>query len=129
MQLKEGEPMTKFKTQLKVESAGNYWRLLEALVFDSDIIGIVRVPAGFMTDFASVPRIPLVYSLFGNTSHNAAVIHDWLYSGKREVSRKTADAVFIEAMEVRGQSKWRRYIMYAAVRAFAFFAFDAFIKK
>lgn len=118
--------MSKFLTELCVKSDGKYWRLVDALVFDSDIVGVIRVPAGFKTDFASVPRIPFVYSFFGNTSHSAAVIHDWLYSGKKKISRKDADAVFVEAMEVRHQSKWQLYPMFVAVRLFACFSFKKY---
>jgi hypothetical protein len=115
--------MGKFKTKLRVESDGKYWKLLEPLIFESAKYGVIRVPTGFRTDFASVPRIPLVYSLFGNTSHNAAVVHDWLYSGRAKISRKGADEVFIEAMKCKKQSKWRREPMFWAVRLFAGLAF------
>lgn len=116
--------MGEFKTRLQVESDGKYWRLLQPLVFDSDDYGFIKVPTGFKTDFASVPRIPLVYSMFGNTSHSSAVIHDYLYSGEKKISRKDADKIFIEAMESQNQSKWRRKPMFWAVRLFAGFAFD-----
>jgi hypothetical protein len=77
----------------------------------------VTVPAGFETDFASVPRLPFVYLLTGGTARKAAVVHDFLYH-KSGVSRDDADAVFLEAMEVSGVSEWRAKLMYAGVRAF-----------
>ena len=113
-----------FKTKLQVESDGKYWKLLTPLIFESTEHGIIRVPAGFKTDFASVPRIPIVYSMFGNTSHSAAVIHDWLYSGRGGVTRKGADEVFVEAMKAKKQSEWRRKPMFWAVRLFAGFAYS-----
>lgn len=115
--------MGRFRTKLKVESGGKYWILLQPLIFESERHGLITVPMGFKTDFASVPRIPVVYSMFGNTSHNAAVIHDWLYSGNVKISRKRADEVFIDAMRSKKQSKWRRIPMFWAVRLFAKFAF------
>lgn len=115
--------MGEFKTKLQVESDGKDWRLLQSLIFDSDEYGIIRVPVDFKTDFASVPRLPLVYSLFGNTSHSAAVVHDYLYSGQMNISRKGADEIFIEAMKSRKQSKWRRKPMFWAVRLFSGFAY------
>jgi len=39
----------------------------------------VTVPAGFYTDWASVPRLPWVYMKYGNTGHEAALVHDYLY--------------------------------------------------
>ena len=107
-----------FKTKLQVESDGQYWKLLSPLVFESDKYGEIIVPVNFLTDFASVPRIPLIYAIFGNTSHSAATLHDYLYSGLQDISRKDADAVFLEAMESRKQSKWHRKVMWKAVRWF-----------
>lgn len=106
-----------FKTRLKTEMIGNHHKLLSPLVFKSSIagVGIIAVPVGFITDFASVPRIPLVYALTGNTSHRAAVVHDYLYH-KGEIPRETADKVFLEAMKYRNVPFWRRQAMYWAVR-------------
>ena len=52
--------MSKFLTELCVKSDGKYWRLVDALVFDSDIVGVIRVPAGFKTDFIQniIPVFP-----------------------------------------------------------------------
>jgi len=76
---------------------------------------VIYVPAGFRTDFASVPRIfwrivPPV-GLYGK----AAVIHDYLYATKSR-TRAEADAIFLEAMEVLGVPKFQREVMYRAVR-------------
>ena len=42
----------------------------------------ITVPTGFLTDFASVPRMPFVFLLFGDVAHEAAVIHDYLYKAR-----------------------------------------------
>jgi hypothetical protein len=60
------------------------------------------VPAGRITDLASVPRILwAIYPPFGRYTR-AAVIHDDLYDGHRRrkarYSRMYADAIFYEAM-------------------------------
>ena len=107
-----------FTTDLDVRSKGKFWELLAPLVFESDEYGEIIVPVGFLSDFASVPRLPLVYALFGNTSHKSATLHDFLYSKGTQFSREAADALFFEAMKSRGQSKWRRYPMWWAVRVF-----------
>jgi hypothetical protein len=77
---------------------------------------VFEVPATFKTDFASVPRAPLVFWLTGDVSHKAAVIHDYLYTLGEP--RKYADAVFRAAMKTEGVSGWRRGLMWAAVRVF-----------
>ena len=92
------------------------WELVEALYYRSDLAGrTIIVPPGFRTDLASVPRLPLVYWLTGDTSHAAAVVHDYLY-GSREVSRKMADDILREASRVTGVPAWRRFLMYLGVR-------------
>ena len=96
---------------------GDCWRVASPIVYRSAVagVGVVTVPAGFITDLASVPRLPLTYLLAGGTAHVAAVIHDWLYASK-PVDRRTADAVFLEVMQVTGVPAWRAWLMYGAVR-------------
>lgn len=90
--------------------------LLAPLVYASDLLKrTVTVPAGFITDFASVPRLPIAYLLTGGAANAAAVIHDWLYT-TREVDRATADAVFREAVIASGEKPWRAWLMWLGVR-------------
>lgn len=92
------------------------WRLLDQLVY-VDARGIEYVvPAGFSTDFASVPRIAFAYWLTGNTAHRPAVLHDWLCR-TAPVPRTVADQLFAEAMESIGMPKWRLGAMFRAVSA------------
>ena len=92
------------------------WRLNEPVVYQSDVAGqTFTVPAGFVTDLASVPRLPLVYLLAGGTANEASVVHDWLYS-THVVPRAVADAVLREASAVTGVPAWRRWLMCAGVR-------------
>lgn len=110
--------MAKFLTDLVAECiTDDKWRLVQSLVYESDIAGTITVPAGFETDFASVPRLPIVFMLVGDKAHLPAVVHDYLYR-YAVVKRKVADQVFLEAMRVCGLFPWRRYPMYWAVRLF-----------
>jgi hypothetical protein len=115
--------MSKFLTEMEVENAtalddGN-WRLIAPLVYQSDVAGqTFTVPAGFVTNFASVPRAPVVYMLCGGTSNEAAALHDFLYTAPHPVTRPVADAVLREASAVTGVAAWRRYLMWAGVRVF-----------
>lgn len=99
------------------------WVLRQALVYWSARAGKIVVPAGFRTDFASVPRLPLVYLLAGDTAHAAAVVHDWLYQ-EQFLSRRLADAVLYEASgcSVPAEPRWRRWIIWSGVRAFGWVA-------
>ena len=80
---------------------------------------VVHVPLGFETDLASVPRLPVVF-FFGDIGPYAAVVHDFLYSQQSDVavSRRAADDVLLEALEVTGVAWWRRWPMWLAVRLF-----------
>ncbi len=88
-------------------------------------VGIVIVPIGFKTDFASVPWlfrrvIPAV-----GKYNEATVIHDYLCylankAGSREM-RKQADKVFLEAMESLGVGFLKRKIMYFGVSTYTLF--------
>lgn len=95
------------------------WVLVYPLVFRSLLIGVVTVPATFETDFASVPRLPWVFALFGDQAHAAAVVHDYLcrvdYPECR-ISWTMAARVFYEAMRASQVPRWRAWAMYTAVR-------------
>jgi hypothetical protein len=94
------------------------WRLREDLIYQSELIGLLIVPAGYETDFASVPRAPLVYWLTGDTAHASAVVHDYLCSvlyPLGSITWRGAADVFREAMISEGTPAWRRWIMYEAV--------------
>ena len=106
--------------------AGGRWWLLRDLAYDSAVAQArIVVPAEFVTDFASVPRLPFAYWFTGNTGHGAAVIHDWLYQHPASGDRRLADAVLREALGVQqpalgheAEPAWRRQAMWAGVRAF-----------
>jgi len=103
----------------EAESGGRAeWQLREDLIYQSELVGLVIVPAGYETDFASVPRAPLVYWLFGDTAQASAVVHDFLcgewYPTRRITWRAAAD-VFYEAMVHEGVPGWRRWLMRMAV--------------
>jgi hypothetical protein len=110
--------MAKFVTTLLLADVSDLiWKLHEPLVFDSDIVGRVIVPAGFYTDLASVPKVPLVYEAWGNRAHYEAVIHDFLYckDSLPNVSFDQANEVFLEAMQVRGKPWYISRFMYWGV--------------
>lgn len=117
--------MAAFKTKLRVEmisaKGSGAWQLLSPFVYRTEVLDtVIVVPHGFVTDFASVPRLPFAYALVGNTSHEAAVLHDWLYSPKchEPCDRAQADAVLYEAAVLSGTSKWKAWLIWIAVRAF-----------
>jgi hypothetical protein len=117
--------MSAFLTPLVVQEIDEFagtWQLQSPLVYQSDVLGkTVTAPAGFVTDFASVPRILGIYDLEGGRCNKAATIHDLLYTlgsaGAMQIDRATADAVLREAIRASGYSAATAAIFYAAVRA------------
>lgn len=76
---------------------------------------IITVPAGTVTDLATTPRwLWSVLPPFGHYA-KAAIVHDYLYQ-QAVGSKRYADGVFLEAMTVLGVPRWRRVVMYWAVR-------------
>lgn len=105
----------RFLTSLDVRYIdGKDWMLLAPLIVMAGD-NLIRVPSGFVTDFASVPRIPLAFMLFGNIGHRSATVHDWLYS-TGEVSRQEADEILKELLSEEGAGGIRANLMYAGVR-------------
>ena len=77
----------------------------------------VTVPAGFETDYASIPWwARLVFSPTGDHRF-AAVVHDWLCSKEAECDRAVGDAIFRQAMIDLDVPRWRIGWIYSAVRA------------
>jgi hypothetical protein len=112
--------MSGFRSRLYLVDADDNdtgrWYLFAPLIYESEVAGrVITVPAGFPTDLASTPRIPIIYEACGNIAVRAAVVHDYLYSSGRE-SRAVADAVLREAAAVTGVSWWQRWAMWAGVR-------------
>lgn len=114
--------MSRFLSKLELRVADNTddgrWIVAAPLIYQSDLARqTFIVPCGFQTDMASVPRLPLVFLLVGDSSRAASVVHDFLYSS-HAVSRQVADGVLREASAVTQVPRWRRWIMWVGVRLF-----------
>ena len=115
--------MSAFLTELDVtlldDASNDYrgtWRVNSPLVYQSDVAAqTITVPVGFITDFESCPRLPVVFFLAGEIVHEAAVVHDFLYKSKL-LPRNVADAVLREASVVSGVPAWRGWLMWAGLR-------------
>ncbi|MBA4707315.1 DUF1353 domain-containing protein [Aquitalea aquatica] len=93
------------------------WRVVQPFVYQSDILGkTITVEPGFLTDYASVPRVPVLYLLFGDTTHKAAVLHDWLYHHHEVCDEATANLVLLEAAKIARIPRWRRLGIYLGVK-------------
>jgi hypothetical protein len=83
----------------------------------------ICVPEGFVTDFASIPRIfwPFIDKL--GPQAWPAVVHDYLYTTHPE-GRPWADTVFFEALKANSAGLLTRATCFAMVRAFGRWSWD-----
>lgn len=92
------------------------WKLMHDYTSDN---GDVVVPAGFITDGASIPltlrwRFPLTGTYFG-----AAIVHDYILISSGDWKR--ANKEFEQEMEALGVSKFDRIVLVSAVKIWAWF--------
>lgn len=124
---------------------GSKWRLDEPFQYAWRHYRYIDVPAGFRTDFASIPPLSLIGGLIASMASivgwhglfwaamavvliahlllhtgsytRAAVVHDWLYT-TQQYSRRESDAMLFQAMGACGTHLWKRCVIWLAVRLF-----------
>lgn len=107
----------------------DYWRVAKSFRYDIGFEGSQRwvtVPAGYLTDGASVPRIAWSIIPPWGSYGQAAVLHDLLceYLTVIEnglpvpITRAEADAIFLEAMTVLKVPEETRELMSSAVNLY-----------
>jgi len=88
------------------------WKLTEPFKYKE-----IHVPAGFKTDFASVPRFFWrLIPPFGRYCE-ASVVHDYCYF-KGLYTREQCDTLFLEVMKKYKVPGWKRWFMHRSVRWF-----------
>jgi len=97
------------------------WRIAEPFAFHSSALYDLEIPADFLTDFASVPRIfwPII-PLADGVYDPAAVVHDYAVRNRKRLglSLMQCHGLFYEALTVRDTPTWKADAMFAAVVAF-----------
>ncbi len=123
--------------ELEGSDAGRNFKVWSSFDYHTDVwqvqmpgyaYGIIHIPAGFLTDFASVPRLFWNILPPNGPYGKAAVVHDYLYRTKGVATKAEADAVFLEAMKALGVGWFTRYSMYRAVVAFGGSAYHGGLK-
>jgi len=110
--------MSQFTSNFKGELIGkNKWKNLEEFEYylEESSDEVIAVPKGFITDFASVPRIFWAIISPIDKHAKAAVVHDYCYYDAT-YSRKESDLIFKEALKVLKVVPWKVEVMYIAVR-------------
>jgi hypothetical protein len=90
------------------------WVLVESLIWKTDTETII-IPAGFLTDLASIPWwLRWLFSVNGK-HRSAAILHDYLFT-VQIYDREQTDALFMKAMEWSGVRATQRFALHAGVR-------------
>lgn len=107
------------------------WALQRPLAYRAgDADERIVVPAGFVTDLASVPRAVWSFYPPDGPWAKAAIIHDFLYATRgtgvwhgrigvtrdRPYTRKEADDILKEAMADRKVGSWEQSVIWTSVR-------------
>jgi hypothetical protein len=100
---------------------GKFWLVRENFTWPSSRFGFETVKAGFVTDFASIPRPLWILLPKWDGYGSPAIVHDYLYS-TCHLTRKNADLWLLIAMDDMRVGTLKRYTIYAAVRLFGGFA-------
>lgn len=116
------QPLGQYST-LRLEPTGRFfesrrvYRLMSDFTYTSQKYGIITVPAGFETDFASVPRIFQLFVPVDGRYLEATIIHDYMYENALR-TKQEADAILAEGMMVLGVKKWRQWMVNFGVKYF-----------
>jgi Protein of unknown function (DUF1353) len=96
--------------------------LVEPLVYVTVAGETITIPVGFVTDYASIPRIFWNILPPDGDARFPAILHDYLYSLRGWApcfkTRKACDDLFLEAMCHVGVPAVERITIWAAVRLF-----------
>lgn len=98
---------------------GECWVLVAD--FHAKVDGMAfTVPAGFVTDGASIPRF--LWRLCGHPLETRrfpiAVLHDWLYEVDQGLTRQQVDEIYRDGLLSLGYGKWTAATEYYAIRLF-----------
>lgn len=141
--------MSSFREPLdvRVRDDGKHYEVLDTFTYylDNNKEALLKVEKGFITDFASVPRIFWsIYPPFGRYT-KCAVLHDRLCVAflnkelwnnvavdkdklpvalqNRFVRRYEADKLFLDSMKAIKVNAFTRFVLYASVRIYAIFKY------
>lgn len=102
-----------------------YWITLEPLRYEGGEGDCFTVPAGYITDFASVPRVLVaLIPVFGKYTP-AAILHDWLLTDGLPsglITSVDADGVFRRVLRELKVPAVKRWLMWTGVRWGALFS-------
>lgn len=119
----------KYSFDLRYNSNTNLYELINPVEVEIFPDCVITIPAGYSTDWASVPSwLWSVIRPTGKAQNYASLIHDYLYDegyfleayfGK-QFARRAADMIFYYFLQkIEPEKSLRNWLMWAGVRLFA----------
>lgn len=97
----------------------DWWKVTTRVKVRCDLspYGRIFIPAGFISDFASVPRLFWgIIPPHGRTA-SACIVHDYLYEAKPiKATRRQVDLYWKSLLQQCNIPRWQVNVMYAYVR-------------
>jgi len=111
---------------IRVLDEDGYFEVIKPFRYFHEKVGVDEVEVGFVTNFASLPPLPIFLDFIikvNDESRKISVIHDSLYGRGGRVngfllSRKDCDKIFLDGLKLSGVALITRHMMYRAVRLF-----------
>lgn len=98
----------------------SWWKLEKNCLVKLDSEHLL-IPKGYVTNFASVPRIFYLFIPPHGLTVNPSIVHDYLYEKDNNKTRKQCDDIWKQLMKEAGVKDWQIYSMYIFVRIFGSF--------
>lgn len=103
----------------RVSDRDGYFTLDSDLIYEHPEEGTrYRVPAGFETNFASVPYMFQWYFRVNGKSRLPAALHDYQYREESNIPRKKSDRIFLRGCKEKGMRSRKARIGYRTLRMF-----------
>lgn len=109
--------MSAFLTPLIVTQLddGIHWRVCSDLQYVDDVLGLIIVPIGFVTDGGSIPSLfQGLINPYGK-GFKGFVVHDWLYATQKH-TREQSDECLKRALRACGENLLDEEVQFNAVR-------------
>lgn len=123
--------MTRFNKHCAIRAThmDGVYELVEDMIFRSSVAECtICVPAGFLSNGATIPRfLWWLIPRWGKYSQ-AAILHDYLYINKL-FNIEVCDDILFEALVDLGVVEWKRVLMYYSVRLFGWLYWHRFLEE
>ena len=99
-------------------SDGVNWELQHEVRYVTKDGRVIYIPAGFVTDFASIPWFfRRLFQPATGKHRDGAVVHDWIFrTADCPFTFEEANDIFNDIMVLRNTTNWKRALIYKGVQ-------------